>query len=145
VAVADAIGELGDETTAQALLPDLQHADPLVRSSVTLALGRLRHKPNFETMLAMLGDDHHWVRYAAAVALGELEDVRAVDALIPLLAGDVDYLVRAGAARSLGRIRHPKAIRPLRRAVVKDDNELVRADALEALRLIWNGSPGEEE
>ncbi|HNJ44087.1 MAG TPA: HEAT repeat domain-containing protein, partial [Acidobacteriota bacterium] len=132
-----------DESLARSLVLDLVSKDPLVRSSAALALGKLQWLECATTLIEFLRADHHWVRYAAAVALGEMLEKRSVDPLCELMINDEDFLVRAGAARSLGKIGDRRAIKALRRGAVKDRNELVRADCLESLRIIWGGSDDE--
>ena len=80
------------------------------------------------------------VRVDAAIALGEIGDVRAVGPLIEILA-DPDYRVRREAARGLGKIGDPCAAEPLIKAL-SDKERQVREAALEALEKI--GEPVDE-
>ena len=67
------------------------------------------------------------VRWTAAMTLGEMRDLGAVDALIQGL-GDEHGWVRWGAAWALGEIGDSKAIKPLRK-VLKDNNPGVKEEA----------------
>jgi HEAT repeat protein len=78
-----------------------------------------------------LQKDDSYDRQRAAIALGNVKDVRAVDPLIKCLQDDDDF-VRSFAARSLGNIRDPKALNPLIKAL-SDKHELVRRSAAWAL------------
>ncbi|MBC7100919.1 MAG: HEAT repeat domain-containing protein [Methanobacteriales archaeon] len=73
------------------------------------------------------------VRFAAAAALGELGDPRAVELLIEALK-DKDLRVRFEAALALGVSEDPRAVGPLIEAALKDEEGLVRAAAAWALR-----------
>ena len=77
------------------------------------------------------------VRWAAAEALGEMGDLRAVAPLLAALQ-DEDWRVRWAAAEALGRIGEP-AVEPLL-AALQDEDEDVRRAAVEALGKI--GDPG---
>ena len=78
-----------------------------------------------------LKDENKDVRVAAAEALGELNDKRAV---VPLIAAlkDEDRSVRGEAAESLGELEDKRAVVPLI-AALKDENKWVRYSAVKAL------------
>jgi HEAT repeat protein len=71
------------------------------------------------------------VRLAAAGALGDIGDARALDPLVAVLQ-DPDPLVRAVAASALGRIGDARALDPLV-AVLQDPDPSVRQAAVHAL------------
>lgn len=71
------------------------------------------------------------MRVSAAWILGEMADLRAVDALIEALDDD-NFEVRSNAARALGRLSDPRAFQPLMR-VLADEHLQVRRCAVEAL------------
>jgi HEAT repeat protein len=85
------------------------------------------------------------MRAAAARALGEIGDERAVGPLIACLNnGRVPEVVRMAAAEALGAIGDATALRPLRTALLDHDAE-VRDTAKLALdqinvRLGWSGA-----
>jgi len=76
-------------------------------------------------------------RISAAVALGNLEDLRGVPALIRALI-DRSAVVRALAASALGHVGDPRAIPALERAL-GDQSESVRARARDALLALRSG------
>jgi HEAT repeat protein len=71
------------------------------------------------------------VRMDAAIALGEIGDVRAVNPLIEVLA-DPDYRVRREAARGLGEIGDARAVDPLIKTL-SDKERRVREVAIKSL------------
>ncbi|HSM36403.1 MAG TPA: HEAT repeat domain-containing protein [Longimicrobiales bacterium] len=73
------------------------------------------------------------IRRAAALALGEADDPRAVEALSRALENDPDEGVRRAAAWALGEIESPLGIPALARAAQRDDSQEVRAMAVWAL------------
>jgi HEAT repeat protein len=93
----------------------------------------------------LLEDDSHSMRAAAARALGEIGDERAVGPLIACLNNtSVPEVVRMAAAEALGAIGDSSALRPLRTALLDHDPE-VRDTAKQALdqinvRLGWPGA-----
>ncbi|RKY41050.1 MAG: hypothetical protein DRP85_07295, partial [Candidatus Makaraimicrobium thalassicum] len=89
----------------------------------------------------LLNDGVDIYRREAAVALGNIGDKRAVEALIEALKDENDE-VRRYAARALGKISDERAAEPLVQAL-KDEDLRVRESAAEALRKIgW--IPGNE-
>ena len=87
-----------------------------------------------------LRDTDAGVRNSAVHALGELEDPRAVDALIAALAGDTDAKVRETAAWALGQIEDHKAVPGLLGALQRDQSPAVRKQAAWALGQIEDGA-----
>jgi hypothetical protein len=71
------------------------------------------------------------VQYSAAIALGQINDTRAVEPLIQALK-DNDSNVRYGAAIALGQINDTRAVEPLIQAL-KDNDSNVRYGAATAL------------
>jgi HEAT repeat protein len=92
-----------------------------------------------EPLSATLKDDRY-VRAAAAYALGQIGDPRAVEPLIAAL-GDESSDVRQDAAYALGEIKDPRAVEPLI-AALKDWHSNVRKAAAKALVKI--GTPAVE-
>lgn len=82
-------------------------------------------------LIDALANPHAGIRRLAAEALGELDDVRAVEQLVVAL-GDEDLWVRGRAAETLGKLGDARAVEPLVAAL--DDEEIfVRETAAEAL------------
>jgi HEAT repeat protein len=76
-------------------------------------------------------------RISAAVALGRLNDKRALRPLVNALK-DSNHVVRAIAAASLGRLGHQAAL-PALQVACEDSDEMVRKRALEAISAIRAG------
>ncbi|WGI16656.1 HEAT repeat domain-containing protein [Methanonatronarchaeum sp. AMET-Sl] len=81
-----------------------------------------------------LKSDNEYVRMDAALALGRIEDERAVKPLIKVLK-DTDKDVRKNAAISLGSIGSKKAINPLSK-LLDDKHPEVRRETVNSLGLI---------
>ena len=125
-------------------------------------------KESVEPLIRLLSHPDEDVRWKAAIALGEIGDVRAIDPLIGLL-NDQDHYVKGraafalgmigqpavtplirtlregdgnlrwGAAIALGRIRDPRAIAPLVHAL-GDKYDNVRSEALASLKAMEDGN-----
>lgn len=80
----------------------------------------------------LTGSESFKVRATAAVALGRLEDERALPSLLYALDSDPHFAVRAAAASALARLGHTSAIPALLQRL-EDPDPLVRAQAEEAL------------
>ena len=85
------------------------------------------------SLVSTLDDRDAEVRKAAAQALGELDDPRAVEALMRALRTDSDAGVRATAAWALGEIEDPRAVPALGDALRGDQDAHVREMAAWAL------------
>jgi len=91
-------------TSNQALRLALQHERATTREAAALGLGYTGDPAVIPALLAGLQDAEARVRMACAWALGEIEDQRAVGALVRLLREDRDVDVRRAAAWALGSI-----------------------------------------
>lgn len=95
----------------------------------------LRRRRDVPGLVEALAQGSTRVRRAAANALVEIPDPRAIDALVTAL-GDEDELVRVNAALALGEFQGrpelPTIVEPLSRAL-HDDSPLVRSMAASAL------------
>jgi hypothetical protein len=95
------------------------------------------HADNLEELAETLeNSEHHKPRIAAAVSLGRLKDVRALEPLVGALR-DSHRSVRAVAAAALGHLGDARALPALQRAT-KDDDKIVRKRATEAIAAIRN-------
>lgn len=83
-------------------------------------------------LVSLLTDSDEWVRMAAARALGEIGDVRAVDKLVAALA-DGEWRVRKVAAWALSELKDERAVDALCRVLVSDSQGEVRQTAAMAL------------
>jgi HEAT repeat protein len=88
-----------------------------------------------EPMIDALADGRS--RDKVAGALGEAQDVRAVEALCTRLIQDDDPAVRRASARALGSIRHPAAVETLLVASRDSDYE-TRSAAIDAFDQLGN-------
>jgi len=115
VAACWVVGQLGDKRAVPALLDAFGDPDPLVFGEAARSLGLLRSKRALWSLLAALtGDKDRDRRWAAAYALGELGNERAVEPLIHALTdGAEDVQVRGQAAESLGYLMDRRAVEPL--------------------------------
>jgi HEAT repeat protein len=104
-----------------------------LRTKILGALSRIGD-PALEWLREAVSSDTASVRAAAARALGELADPRAVEPLIAALDDDSEE-VRRHAARALGEVPDSRAVEPLVAALGDDDKE-VRENAMEALGAI---------
>ena len=128
--VAGALGKIG----APAVAPLMAALRGHVRENAVGALGKIG-APAVAPLIAALKDEDTNVRRNAADALGEVNDVRAVEPLIEALK---DPNVRRNAADALGEIKDVRAIDPLI-AALGDEERYFRNDAAGALGKI--GAP----
>ena len=97
-------------------------------------------KMNLNSIVALLDHKDHRVVSAAAYALGEIRDVRAVPALVSALKSDRNHLRRI-AAHALGKIGDRRAVRPLIEVLHNEAQPLaVQASVIMSLGRI--GDPG---
>lgn len=89
-------------------------------------------QPDPDAMLVLLRSPENQQRMVAARAFCELEDARAVPALIGLLI-DACPLIRVSAAYALGRNPSPDAVEPLIAQLQQDWNGYVRKGVVWAL------------
>ncbi len=76
-------------------------------------IAKLQAKKDFDGLVKAVGYQKDWhIRSAAATALGQIGDIRAVEPLIAHL-GDEATFVRGSAAAALGQIGDPRAVEPL--------------------------------
>lgn len=138
---ADTLAEIGD-AAIPGLVQALKNADWRVRKFAALGLGEVDTKFDRPEMTAALSDTlrdiYADVRAQSAWALGEIEDDRAVGALVNAL-GDAEVRVRKQAAWALGEIESPAAVKGLV-AALKDTAIEVRRQAAWALGEIEDAS-----
>jgi HEAT repeat protein len=117
-AAANALIEIPDPRTIDALLAALDDPDELVRLNAALALGELQGRPELPTIVEPLSralrDPSPYVRAMAASALGRGKDPRAVGPLVGALDDD-DAGVRAAAEAVLPTFDDPAAQEALAR------------------------------
>jgi HEAT repeat protein len=149
--VAQALAASGDRAAIGALEEFLKVDDRHVRGNAAFVLGRLGDPRGFATIAEIVDDrsprsagqgiaSGRWTldaqiradRYYAAHLLGDLQDSRGVDVLIPLLA---DRDAGSVVPWALARIGDRRAIEPLVNALERDDpsSRVLAIGALESL------------
>ena len=92
------------------LVEALSHRNRHIRDAAAFTLGRIGSRDATAYLVnVLLADEAAGVRKVAGYALGSLEDVRAVPALIRALR-DIDEQVVAAATYALGRIDLPEQL-----------------------------------
>jgi hypothetical protein len=86
VAVANALGRIGDPEAIPSLVKALREKNERVRSAAVLALGRLKAKSAVPKLLDLIEEEAWTIRTAVYSALAEMGDLRAVEPLIERLA-----------------------------------------------------------
>jgi HEAT repeat protein len=131
---AEALGDIGN-AAVPGLLQALAHSDWKTRKFAAVGLGEVDHIVELGKVIDALGvrlsDSHPDVRDRSAWALGEIEDVSAVEPLLKAL-HDSDARVRARVAWALGEIEDPSAVNGLV-AALGDSDPAVREKAVSAL------------
>ena len=120
------------------LTNQLDSANATVRRNAAWAIGELHNMPPGERanavpqLITLLGDSDEWVRMAAARALGELRDSRALAKLVSTLSDD-DWRVRELAVWALSEMKDRRAVTALCNVLLADTRVEVRRGAAEAL------------
>jgi HEAT repeat protein len=155
-AAAIALGEIGDPRAVEPLTNALQYGGPELRKAAAEALDKLGWLPDegangaaywvvknewarcvkigepaLVPLTAALKDLKEDVRRAAARALGEIGESKAVESLAAAL-NDEDSNVRLAIADALGKLSDPCALVPLI-SLLKDSNWHIRRTAANAL------------
>ena len=125
----------------QALVPlsnQLDNSNATVRRNAAWAIGELTNmRPGQRAgavpqLISLLSDSDEWVRMAAARALGEVRDRRALDGLIARL-GDDQWRVRQVVTWALSEMKDERAVAALCNVLLTDVRAEVRRGAAEAL------------
>jgi beta-lactamase regulating signal transducer with metallopeptidase domain len=120
------------------LSDQLDSSNATVRRNAAWAIGELtsmfpgERASAVPQLITLLSDTDEWVRMAAARALGELNDRRALDALVARL-GDDKWRVRQVSAWALSEMKDPRAVAALCNLLLSDPRAEVRRGAAEAL------------
>jgi beta-lactamase regulating signal transducer with metallopeptidase domain/HEAT repeat protein len=121
-----------------ALSNQLDSRNATVRRNAAWAIGELTNMVPGERagavpqLITLLGDSDEWVRMAAARALGEVRDGRALELLVATL-GDDNWRVRELAVWALSEMKDKRAVMALGNVLLSDARVEVRRGAAEAL------------
>ena len=120
------------------LANELDNANAVVRRNAAWAIGELTDMMPGERasvvpqLITLLGDSDEWVRMAAARALGELRDQRALAKLVATLSDD-DWRVRELVVWALSEMKDDRAVTALCNVLLSDARVEVRRGAAVAL------------
>ncbi|HWY86882.1 MAG TPA: HEAT repeat domain-containing protein, partial [Gemmataceae bacterium] len=89
-----------------------------------------------DAVVRQLGDASDTVRRDAAIELGRLKALNAVDALVNVLSKDTSPIARDGAARGLGLIASPRSLNALIYSAQSDNDRDVCHSAQFAVEVI---------
>ncbi len=133
-----------DPVAVKEALSQLRDVNKEKRRTAVMKLGMLGGEEAIRTLMVIVTNSTEdiIVRGRAALMLGKLGDVRAVDPLIEAL-NDSGYQTRLHAAEALGKIGDPRAIKALLR-VVETDRDTVGAAARTALHRLGHPLAQEE-
>jgi HEAT repeat protein len=138
--ISSALGNIG-QPAIEYLMKAIHDDNFHVSLGAVIALGKYGQWPmSAEPIIAKLKHESWRMRQAAATALGEIHDQRAVDPLITVLLEDEHDLVRCSAAEALGMLRNHRAIQPLSKVEMEGASDLLVRAASSALKAI--GSKG---
>ena len=132
-----ALASMGRKAFAP-LSQQLDSSNATVRRNAAWAIGELTNMMPGERagavpqLITLLGDSDEWVRMAAARALGELRDERALTRLVATLADD-NWRVRQLVVWALSEMKDDRAVTALCSVLLSDVRIEVRRGAAEAL------------
>jgi HEAT repeat protein len=100
-----ALGEIGDALAVDPLITKLKDRDEDqdVRTAAAKALGKIGNSA-VNPLIAVLTNSDNFANRAAAIALGEIGDARAIDPLIAVLKCEGHYATRETAANVLEKL-----------------------------------------
>lgn len=99
----DIIANTREERAVGLLFALINHANPNVRASVAVCLGKLKAESSVPVLLSALQDGEEWVRFSAVEGLGLIQDRRALLPLLKLIETD-SGLIKDAAIDASARI-----------------------------------------
>ncbi|MHC4247735.1 MAG: HEAT repeat domain-containing protein [Planctomycetota bacterium] len=132
-AVAEALGQIGEERAIPQLVKSLGDSRAEARAGAAIALGRFRHGGAVEGLVKLTRDRDPKARVAALLALGSIRNPATAPDVIKCLK-DREPSVRSAAARALGALRVAESVGPLVEALAKEPSR-VKDDLIRALTL----------
>ena len=124
MAVAQALGKIGNPQAVSPLIIALGDTDWRVRESAQLALAKIG-EPALSELIKALSENNPDVREGASYALGFIESPQAIQSLITLL-GDPILTVRETAEEALVNIGDEKVIGALKTEIEHEQNPMNR-------------------
>ncbi len=131
------LSRIKDPTSAQSLLPLLEHSDSNISQAAIEALGALKAREAVPGLIRLLDADL-WLQFAAVAALGEIGDPRAVQ---PLLDAIPNEMLAEPAVDALGRIGEPEALPRLLAHLADHERLPLRDQLLKACAAILEQHP----
>lgn len=136
-AALDALADIGDATSADAIDFLLADEEPEVRLSAVRALGRLRREGDSTAVVGRLIDlaqrtDDTDLLVAAVEAIGETSDPRVLAVLRPLVGKSAEASVAVAAVEAIGRVSDARKLEALIDGLAHPDVDVAKA----AMRLL---------
>jgi HEAT repeat protein/cyclophilin family peptidyl-prolyl cis-trans isomerase len=130
-----ALRETSSDRITTTILPLLKHDDPWVRAYTARTLSKDKSKRVIKALIKTLDDEDWHVAVAAAVALGEIGNADAVQALGRIAYKHRIHHVRKAAVTALGKIKN-RGGRDFIIQALLDKSTGVRIEALKAIAAI---------
>ncbi|MBI5886837.1 MAG: HEAT repeat domain-containing protein [Deltaproteobacteria bacterium] len=102
----DILAGMGDKRAVLMLKGLLGHANPNVRASVAVCLGRIKAPESVRALIEALSDSEEWVRFSALEGIGHLQDKAALPRLLELIERETG-LLREAAIDAAANIAGP--------------------------------------
>ena len=97
--------------SAESLLYDLRHPDPVRRQSAAHELGLAKYAPATPTLVTMAGDPDVSVRREVELSLEQIEDIRVLPGFVQFI-GDTEKDIRERAVHAVVSLYLPRATGP---------------------------------
>lgn len=136
-AALDALADIGDISSADAIDFLLADEEPEVRLAAVRALGRLRREGESTTVVGRLIElaqrtDDSELLVAAVEAIGDTSDPRVLSVLRPLVAKSAEASVAVAAVEAIGRVSDARRLETLIDGLAHPDVDVAKA----AMRLL---------